>query len=655
MTYLKNDKDVLQVICGRYKYGSIPLLKWNERVTSSFERFFYREDKRGNIIRPLLDETVEFLDTLKRFPDVYGIANMVTSEVELPSSEEMPESFSVIPLNNNVTITHDFSETDTNDRVFYYVSDIHLEHQIARLLEELENEPEDNKILLLEDFVRKKIREMIPVERNFNYEDVLLIGGDVADSVPLCSFFYKELRHCWGWRSVISVLGNHELWDGTGTNEWDDPHYVARSVDDIVADYKQHLDTDYLLENELVVWFKDQRKGVVVSEEIILTSSKEELAEFFSKCTLIVLGGIGYSGLNPAYNAESGLYRKAIVSIEDDIERSVRFRQVYDIVNDCAYDRKVIVLTHNPVYDWTDDGYNPNWIYVNGHTHKNAMLIESDGTTVLSDNQIGYEPTVWKLNSFTIDVSWFDPFVAYKDGVYQITSEEYKEFNRGRGIYSNGCSYDGKLFMLKRDNYYMFLLESASSLCLMAGGRRKKLPCRDINYYYDHMCMYIKLVNTAIEPYQRFMKSLSDEVKSIGGVGTIHGCIVDVSFYSHVYVNPFDGKLTYYWAPDICSRKVYKSFQSLLEQNEPALLNGFIEKSKERVIPLIAPNNKVKKPKKSKIVLPEWMFGTEIYDPSRILRAVQYVWEKNVIRIWNDDILQFDNGLTTCVENGDYV
>lgn len=38
--------------------------------------------------------------------------------------------------------------------------------------------------------------------------------------------------------------------------------------------------------------------------------------------------------------------------------------------------------------------------------------------------------------------------------------------------------------------------------------------------------------------------------------------------------------------------------------------------------------------------VPEWVFGTEMYKPSRIMRAVQYVWEKDVIRIWNDDVLE---------------
>jgi len=38
-------------------------------------------------------------------------------------------------------------------------------------------------------------------------------------------------------------------------------------------------------------------------------------------------------------------------------------------------------------------------------------------------------------------------------------------------------------------------------------------------------------------------------------------------------------------------------------------------------------------------IIPDWIYGTEMYNPSRIMRAVQYVWKQNVIRIWNDEVL----------------
>lgn len=36
----------------------------------------------------------------------------------------------------------------------------------------------------------------------------------------------------------------------------------------------------------------------------------------------------------------------------------------------------------------------------------------------------------------------------------------------------------------------------------------------------------------------------------------------------------------------------------------------------------------------------EYSYGTEMYQPSMVMRSAQYIWEKNVIRIWNDKVLE---------------
>lgn len=288
--------------------------------------------------------------------------------------------------------------------------------------------------------------------------------------------------------------------------------------------------------------------------------------------------------------------------------------------------------------DWTNDACEEKWIYVNGHTHRNALSISPSGPIVLSDNQIGYKPQKLKLKSFTIDISWYDPFEAYDDGIYTITPEQYMDFNRGRGIHCTGCRHEGTLYMLKRNNKYMFMLESSKSLCLLAGGHRKKLERYDIQYYYDSMDRYCAAVLRSIEPFQTVVKKISEEVKRIGGTGVIHGCIVDIRDYSHIYINPFDGKLTSYWAPDITKRLKYNSIQMLLEEKEPDLLSSFLNERNQHAMPIID-NHLMPQIKETKLpVIPEWVLGTQIYEPSRTMKAIQYVWEQNVIRIWNDDV-----------------
>lgn len=174
----------------------------------------------------------------------------------------------------------------------------------------------------------------------------------------------------------------------------------------------------------------------------------------------------------------------------------------------------------------------------------------------------------------------------------------------------------------------------------MAGGERKKLENNDIKYYYDNMSNYWQSLMKTMEPYKKVMLQLSDEIKKIGGIGTIHGCIIDISFVSHIYVNPYDGKITLYWALDTLSRVVYEDIRMLIKEKEPYLLKQFAAETNNHTLPLIEnlwmPNYNCTKSSS----MPQRVFGTEIYKPSRIMKSIQYAWEQNVIRIWNEDVLK---------------
>ena len=110
----------------------------------------------------------------------------------------------------------------------------------------------------------------------------------------------------------------------------------------------------------------------------------------------------------------------------------------------------MIVLTHTQVSDWTNEPYIPQWVYINGHTNRNTLIRKIYGTTVLSDNQVGYKPTKLKLNAFTIQ-GWYDPFKYFEDGIHEISPEEYKDFYNGRGISIRDKRNDGVRYVLKRN------------------------------------------------------------------------------------------------------------------------------------------------------------------------------------------------------------
>lgn len=668
----RNDKKVLNAIIARERYGSLPILKWNDEVIRRREEKSLWFNKRSEIMMPLRPKTIEYLKKKMIEPLGDPVDEMISvafgnntfvglEESQLPIAQTIPKELGLVACGKSELIVHDLSKEDSNVNRIHYIWDIHLEHQLSKVIERSQKKPKEERAQYVTEAIRKRITEMLS---DVNEGDILLIGGDVAHSVELSSVFYHELYCQWQGGLIMSVLGNHELWDGTGPEEWANPDYKARAVEDIVADYRVAINRgrivkterdqsqdalldneryvcSILFENELYVKYKG-KESVVISEEDIINATCDDLTELLAKCTFIVLGGNGFTGLNPKFNAELGFYRKTIISVEEDRRRSEKFRKVYEKVKACAAEKRVVVMTHTPVYDWTSEACVKNWIYVNGHTHKNVLRMTDDGVTVLSDNQIGYAPKKWHLNSFTIDRLWYDPFEKYEDGIYEITSDQYMDFNRGRGIRSNGCSYEGRLYMLKRYKMYMFLLQSARSLCLMVGGQRKGLPDWGVQYYYDNMQRYGECVKRIIKPYQDLMLRISEEVKRFGGWGTIHGCIVDISFLTHVYVNPYDGKVSFYFAWDTMSRKPYPNVQKLLESEEPGLLEQFLAENQKHNLPLLGGEKADEIVEAEKAAIPEWVFGNEMYEPSRIMKAIQYVWEQNVIRIWNDEVLRND-------------
>lgn len=589
-------------------------------------------EKLPEMLRKQLEKEIRWEALIKYKPIALETPSITDGEKQVVSSSSKSHAY-------------DLSVADSSVETIYYISDIHLEHQLVKQSDDI------MKLSLseIQERIDDKIAELL--ESMPDTRSTLLIGGDVADSIELEDVFYERLnlfneRHE-GWRGrIFTVLGNHELWDG-------DPmgRKPARPIDEIVADYRQMMNQHEvrLLENELFVNYKGLYDKTL-NENAILNASVEELAEVCANSTFLLLGGIGFSGLNPIYNAKLGLYGAA-VSTEEEIVRSKRFRAVYEKVLASARDIPVIVLTHTQMADWSDAQYNSKWIYVSGHTHQNTYLLQHDGTAVFSDNQIGYKPQPWHLNNFTIDMRTYDPLKDYQNGIHQITREQYVEFNRGQGITMQSMKHPGDLFALKHNGIYMFMLKSASSLCLLEGGRRHKLD-HDISYYYEKLPEYVSKVRSAFMPYQQALLMVSHEVKMIGGSGRIHGCIVDIDWFNHIYLNPFDGKLTPYFALNTTEKWTFENIESLLDfspippqlSSGESMLTHYREiSSRGKQIPLLSrKSSEIMK----QAIVPQVVLDRSMYEPSRIMRSIQYIFEQSVVRIWNDDVL------TICEKEG---
>lgn len=557
--------------------------------------------------------------------------------IKLPLPDEKAACATIVPECRQ-SISYNLAEDDNEiNQTIYYISDLHLEHQLNLNGKSLKE---------IGELIRKKVLELIGSFRGI--KGIILFAGDIADSIELEKIFFdtfsRELLRRFGignWK-MISVLGNHEIWNVEGGQCRRCP------VDKIIANYFQSIHSTYFLENGL---YLDYKKDQIIrmDESEILAADINDLAKQIRQSSLIVLGGNGFSGLNPKFNASCGLYQ-GNVTPKQDVNRSMRFRAVYEKVMLCAKEQQVIVLTHTPKDNWTTEDYNPKWVYISGHTHQNTLLRRNDGTTVLSDNQIGYVPRSWSFNNFVV-CGRYDPFINFNDGIYQISVQDYMDFNRGHSIDMEDFKRTGEIYMAKKCKLYMFFFVMNKKLYILEGGRLHKAE-RKLKYYYDNMLHYKKQIKKFFLPYYTILKRVSSEVKAFGGVGIIHGCIIDIDFCSHLYVNPFDGSVTPYWGKDMTDKFVYKNVVSLLTESPiPALsYNGtpMIEHYKNALenksIPLLgalAGNESL-----TLATSPELVLDRTMYEPSRIMRSIQYIFEQGVIRIWNDDFLyeDFDDG-----------
>lgn len=533
--------------------------------------------------------------------------------------------------NTNVPMLHENDVLPYQSGVFmrrisiYYISDIHIDNKIARRFKNHATEQE------IEYYVKTIVDKMIDSMPSEVVGEFILIAGDVSSSFKISKIFYQKLveRNRISSKKIICVLGNHELWNLDRASD--------NNVDSIVKLYKKMFDELGItfLQNELLVIGDDFE---IITESEIESMTEDELKKRTLESQLTIFGGIGFSGYNPDFNASKLIYFDAVPTLEEDKKLTNKFNSLYTKLKDCLSNRKIIILTHHPKQDWSTDNYNSNWIYINGHTHKNVYEKNSD-KQLYADNQVGYfnEDVRLKRIDYSLKCNIFND---YEDGIHLISLEQYLLFYRKMG-YSISCKLQGELYLLKKNDILMFVYKNdKGNLYIMNGGRQNRLNYKDIEYYFNNMDNYSIIIKEGTKSYYEYINQLSDYIKSIGGSGNVHGTIVDIDFYNHVYVNIYDGKITPYWAASMDYKIVYPSFQELLSNHCPKMLEN-MNSNKNKLVVM-----------KNELISSggEFYEDTKIYRESRMMKKIQYLIDDNIIRVWNDNLLE-EKEIKLLIEN----
>lgn len=548
-------------------------------------------------------------DLIKSFDDVEQ--NEKETALVLQTSRELAEETARRDL-----LSFDGSLNYKCQRV-HYISDIHLMHRI-------QNSGCRSKEDII--YVVQKIANTIGNEAG----SLLLINGDVASDFSIFQLFVKILSKTLHQNTlVVFTLGNHELWSFPGDQ-----------IDQIISKYRAVLDKYgmYLLHNDLLYRedhgpFADPHTAThLIKYHDLCQMNETQIADCLRSARYVILGGLGFSGYNMEFNADNGIYRMTI-DRATEIKETKIFEDLYDHLHPILSKKNTIILTHTPKKDWCQEASpDKNYLYVSGHTHRN--FFHDDGEyRVYSDNQIGYHNDTLHLKTFLIDND-YDCFSDYDNGIFEITSQQYNDFYRGKNISMTFQREVNVLYMLKRNGYYCFIHKSKSgSLTILNGGAMKKLGIQDIQYYYDNMDAMISTIETPLDKFTSFQKYIADMVKRIGGVGTIHGSIIDIDYYNHIYVNPVDLSITGYWAADIINKIVYPSIPALLEKNCPTIFVEYVKLLEEHSEILLAPKQQT-----SVAILPQMYLDTDIYKASREIKKMQKL-SSNILCSWYEDAL----------------
>jgi hypothetical protein len=161
------------------------------------------------------------------------------------------------------------------------------------------------------------------------------------------------------------------------------------------------------------------------------------------------------------------------------------------------------------------------------------------------------------------------------------------------------------------------------------------------------MDKYAEIIKLNLKNYNDTLKELSTLVKKIGGDGTIHGCIVDIDFWRHIYLHPQDGTITSYSSPEFGYRTEYSTVGELLFKETPQLYANYQKLLSGSTNDEDVFNNTEEEK--------QGFYDTTLYKASKLIKGLQYVTENNIIRVWNDDVItnfeQYISGEKSFLDN----
>ena len=581
---------------------------------------------------------MNYFDQCKRFTKKYPIN--IEKDIQQSTSLILDKQHSKLTTYPFIKKS-EYLDEDMEHSVFY-ISDLHLDNHIISKFKDGASNKEI--VVYIKNIVASLFSTRFINDVKRNRQPIVLFGGDISSNFALNSIFYKEFmkefrelaKNKKVWR-VYAILGNHEFWD-------------FKTYEECISAYSslfESLEICFLNSNLYYFGNFNNARYWIIDKEGENEEEKEKIINLRMMlfANAVIVGGVGFATENNFFNAKQNIYGKAIDTEKEKTladEWLKKYHEAVDISK--KMHTSLIVLTHMPFNDWLPKNELPaNCFFINGHTHKNyTYQDEKRNFKIIANNQIGYKSSRFIFKKATI-YKPRNPFASFANGYYEISINDYNEFHvfMNMGVQNTGTielqmtEFGKKLYVIKQDNYYGFFMTAPKAMCICNGGAIRKIGKNpDISKYNEKFLAMVKTYLAALYPLRKVQEKISEIVKAFGGNGDIHGSIVDIDFFNHVMINPNDGSITYYYSPFFGYILPYQNLQSLIHDKRPELEQKFIEKNSAQLIESIDLPTNFTKNEYEIIDIKNSPYGI-----SRRISALQRLFDKHVLRDWNEDLL----------------
>ena len=404
----------------------------------------------------------------------------------------------------------------------YYISDMHLDEKAGVLPDQ--DRPSTESI---QSYCQSAVNKLsASIKPDLSNDIIFIFGGDIShDKEVILAFFQAFGKSMKQFKSEANqvfaflVPGNHE-----------------KMIEDLPNTYS-----------------KLKKSGIIVLDRQIAINNGtsfeikklRETDNIFSEAT---------EARRKKIIKEYGGRIFAILGTPFDDEILFPMMEIFDVTEKSL----IIYVTH---FESTLRLSRPGFFWIYGHTHRNYR---NTAESTYADNQN------WKISD---DFKWkrllfeppSDPFASLEEGIHDITPKDLDQFYLFKNINAFASRQIGKLSLVKRDEYYMFFEQTNKSLFVL-NGYSKKAAERPIEYYFNNLSGYIRLMKDFVSDYSKRLIDISAYIQKLGGIGKIHGAVIDVCDSLHIFVDPLENR-TFRYSEIRSPQKeitVYQSFEEAI-------------------------------------------------------------------------------------------